>query len=823
MRLERSEVSGFFNFQQPFVLDCRQLPEGLIAVVGPNGAGKTSLALDSPIASLFGPGSKSSAFPSRDGSLLTYATSKAAYIDTVWTLEGKGVFRARVNVDRQHRKSDAVLVRVVDGTETPLNDGLVTTYRQAVDSLFPSLRSLLASAYAAQNRRGGFGQLNQNDRIALFRELADLAHLEEKAQTAKRCQQIADDYAEKVRIELQTLERDTSPEHLKVLTDRMDALTFTITSISAAIAEMNTRLAALRDARPALATAVEQYTAERARLDQLTEAVSVAERALATHRAEMASLQTHHDDIVRGIQRRFVDANTALDARVVAMVAQHKKGQQDRLDRIANNEKVLTDAEAIRAAADLVQAATAALSTLRPRLPRVQMDLDLAREQVALRGVKLGEILQAETDLRAAHARAEKVKQIKFGDQCIVDPTCPLVLDVAEAQQRIPELEGLVATKQTLQDGVTHWQQKVDEYRALIRDTEKQIRAEEDVLVKQGPKAGLAPHLQHAEARIAEYRADLISMDAQHLSDMEAITTERSQVDQQRFRELQTATGELRTRAEKALAREQALSDDVKSAQLRHLESSGRVNLNTGAEAALHEHDATAMYVTSAHQSTEMELVRAQTEHAALSAQRRELDARLAVVTGLRDKLRVLEDEGMSWGVLARACGRDGLQRLEIDAAGPVVSDLANSLLQVGYGTRFSVELVTQVATADGKDVKEKFTIDAIDNANGGDRRDIGDLSGGERVVVEESVRAALQCYVSLRSRQPSRTIWRDETTGALDPENAPRYVAMLRKLREISRAHQVFFVTHSMDCAHLADAQVHVKDGQVTVVLPPF
>ena len=215
---------------------------------------------------------------------------------------------------------------------------------------------------------------------------------------------------------------------------------------------------------------------------------------------------------------------------------------------------------------------------------------------------------------------------------------------------------------------------------------------------------------------------------------------------------------------------------------------------------------------------------------ATLESERKHTSARLSSlrlkqtqVAEYERRLRIVEDEGLAWQSLAKWCGKDGLQRLEIDAAGPVVSSLANNLLEVGYGTRFSVDIVTQVATTDGKDTKEKFTILVLDNAHGGAPREIGDLSGGEKVVVEEAVRAALSCYVNMRSRHRFRTLFRDETTGALDPENAPKYVAMLRRLREMSGADQILFITHSPECAELADVQVHVVEGQATVVYPPY
>lgn len=126
---------------------------------------------------------------------------------------------------------------------------------------------------------------------------------------------------------------------------------------------------------------------------------------------------------------------------------------------------------------------------------------------------------------------------------------------------------------------------------------------------------------------------------------------------------------------------------------------------------------------------------------------------------------------------------------------------------------------MTEVPTADRKDTKERFALMVLDQDHGGEQRDLGDLSGGERAVVEEAVRAALSIYVNMRNRQPIRTIFRDETTGALSPDNVAPYVRMLRKLRELSHADQVMFITHSQEAADMADAVVEIKDGAVASI----
>jgi exonuclease SbcC len=192
-------------------------------------------------------------------------------------------------------------------------------------------------------------------------------------------------------------------------------------------------------------------------------------------------------------------------------------------------------------------------------------------------------------------------------------------------------------------------------------------------------------------------------------------------------------------------------------------------------------------------------------------------------LVGLTVRIETLTDEQVEWNLLTKALGRDGLQTLEIDAAGPTVSHYTNELLSVCFGSRFSVDLVTQEAKADGKGFKESFHIKAYDNERGGAARDLGDLSGGEKVIVGEALANAIALYNNTRNGLQIQTLFRDETTGALDPETAPLYVAMLRKVQQVGDVRQICYITHSPVAAALADAQIQFAGGTATIACPPF
>jgi len=162
--------------------------------------------------------------------------------------------------------------------------------------------------------------------------------------------------------------------------------------------------------------------------------------------------------------------------------------------------------------------------------------------------------------------------------------------------------------------------------------------------------------------------------------------------------------------------------------------------------------------------------------------------------------------------------GRDGAQALEIDAAGPRVSYLTNSLLQATFDGRFSVALRTTRDSADGKRQIETFDIEVLDGERGG-LRQVEELSKGERVLVDEALKLAIACFNAERNGAAMETLYRDECDGGLDPEKAARYPAMLREAIRIGGFRNVYFVSHRPEVVAQADAVIEITAaGAVTL-----
>lgn len=811
MKLERVEIAGFFNFADPCTLDLTDL-DGIIAVVGQNGNGKTRL-LDAGLASIYGPGN-SRAFPSREGTLADYATSRDAYIEATWLLGDKR-YRTRTNVDAERRQAEASIEELIGKKRKLLNDGKVTTFKEVVGRLFPSQRSVLASAFAAQKGRGSFAELGQKERMELFVELADLAHLELRASTAKACAVAADRVLQAAGAVLAEMRRSALDPDVG---SRLASLQERAATLEQELGEASQQASGRAEQVKALQVRAVEFVRLEAAAKAAGAVLSGTAKTVADIEAEAAQAAARADAAYKATSGRLDVATKRLEARKKALISTHAAAQTDRRERILNNESILSQSTDIHAAILATSEASAKLDrlvTLRSetmeRLSKCQVDDRVASQALLKVEGERSKLLDAEKKVGI-------LKVVKFGEKCADDPPCRFVSDASEAKQSLAELTAAVAQIPALKKVAEAAAAAVVSANAALKAISNDESTQRAVIETNKKTAALATDLKTAEARIGDLRQSIAAADTAHDADVASVESELKHAvevaekeDERTAIEYSDASEATETTLAAAVNLHTQAEIELRAATAKAAAESGAKTELDAAEEALKQVSARVISLTSSSAT-------AAKDRDALAAEveaRRSAEMRVKDYSDAVDRGQVTQ---ASWLLLARALGRDGLQRLEIDAAGPVVSDLANQLLSVGYGPRFSIQIVTQVATADRKDMKERFTIEVIDNEYGAKPRDIGDLSGGERVVVEEALRAALACYVNLRGRQRCLTLWRDETTGALSPENIAPYVAMLRKLRTLSGAEVILFVTHSTEAADLADAVIELNDGKATI-----
>lgn len=781
MTLETLTIHGLLRFENTVTVDFRELPAGVIAVVGQNGSGKTSL-LESAPAALY------RQFPTRpDHELFDYAHGRDGYLEATFVLEGRGQYRARVNVDGLRRTSDAVLEQITgDGMRQVLNDGKVSTYDLAVARIFPPAVVLYASAFATQNRSGSFATVDRKTRSKLFTALLNLDHYEQMAQVGRTAGGLVADGIVKLEARRDILRRETAPGQREAL--------------EAEIARLDSAQRAAWEAHTLATDTVGRLEAEAAALQAgVEQAIAAAERQRSCQQ-QLSDLDAQREVLSRRASQLQNDAITARQR----LDQEHARGLADIDVRLTKNAELLTDAEAIRQATRLYDETEASLVIARDAVTEAQDLVDTAARAVQEATAALATLETAQRDLQATRTTAAMRDSVPCGGaEGFAD--CRFLTNATAAAARIHTLAAAITDAADAGPRVTLAGETHSAARAALAARQRYVTQLSEQRQRASTKAQLRDKLAAAEARIVElehHKADLIA----------GATVARERIAYDLALRLKACGDDQASLADRRQVTAAALASataDLAAAEPARLKAT-----TVAAQLTLARKDVEQATKDSAQAEAGLQvLARRRDALNALGAQLADVEARLAT----------LGTELLQWQLLAKALGREGLPVLEIDAAGPTVSAICNDLLMASFGARFAVELVTQEAKASGKGLKESFELKVFDNQQGGDARDLGDLSGGEQVLVDEALKNAIAIYMNQRNEAPLRTLWRDECSAPLDADNSIRYMQMLKRVCQIGGFEKAIVVTHDAAAAALADAQIRVADGAVTISLPPF
>jgi exonuclease SbcC len=203
---------------------------------------------------------------------------------------------------------------------------------------------------------------------------------------------------------------------------------------------------------------------------------------------------------------------------------------------------------------------------------------------------------------------------------------------------------------------------------------------------------------------------------------------------------------------------------------------------------------------------------------AQIKQRREQLEAARTRLAQVEAELGTARAECDDFNYLARVFGPDAIQLCEIQAAGPQVSILVNSLLEGCFDNKFEIRFRTQRPKVDGKGMVDDFDVE-VHNKNLDRTCLVDELSGGQFVLVNEAVNLGIAVY-NMRQDEGIRyeTLFRDETVGALDAVNGKEYVRMLRRAMDLGGFHQVIFICHTPLVSELADCVLSVAGGGVVM-----
>lgn len=825
----------------------------LVALVGGNGEGKsTCLELSGP-ATLF------RTFPSYGNESLADHVApgvRDAFSELTFSV-GSDRFRALAQVDPQfgggRGRSEACLFRAAGSDWTPVAGPLVREYDEAIGRVLPSKDLFLASVFACQGGEGSFFGLAKADRKSLFSSMLGLAHLQEKSEQSRgraqsvlqRIERIREDViaaearAERCRVLATAIE--TKTEALAALDAQVSSARKAVEAAQAALASAKDHLAKGEAEAAATSRERSRIQAERDQAQQAVGALTVRLEQIAATlatadqvRSAAARLSMIEQDLrqVQDAERAAVEKLRPLDAEIATLDAQ-------RTTLVADHKRISAELEAARAAE--ISAAAAA---------KLERDMAAQKEQLQLAIAAIEECTARKPDVVSA-ARDEQeqilkrrtltaardelaprtglLSQVPGVPEC---EGCPLTADARRARDRLAEVDRELSELPVIEgtpaaDALRALQEELESHDAERRRAQGWIADHAPKIAQLAQDRDAAAKAQGLEAELARIAADGAGIRAQldEMREQQAAQTEAHATAAARIAKL---TGERQALAESAGQLEQIAAAEAQKAEVEAALGTAKGDAMAAAAALGELTDVDLAPLRDQVAAATLEAARANERHeiaggnaslvrgelAKLSGERDALGAPADDLAALRAREEALVRDAGDWALLEKALGRDGIQALAIDAAGPSVSALANDLLSSCYGPRFSLSLETTAQTKDGKKQREVFDIRILDAEAG---REAKQGSGGEMVLLDESLRLALAIFNTQRSGIPLRTLWRDETTGALSPENADRYVAMLRRAMELGGFERCLFVAHQRSVWEQADARVFIANGAVS------
>jgi exonuclease SbcC len=183
--------------------------------------------------------------------------------------------------------------------------------------------------------------------------------------------------------------------------------------------------------------------------------------------------------------------------------------------------------------------------------------------------------------------------------------------------------------------------------------------------------------------------------------------------------------------------------------------------------------------------------------------QLQELAARLEID---KERARGHREEHETYGELAKAFGKDGVQAMIIDQALPRLELVANDLLDRLTNRRIQVQLDTQRQTQANK-LRETLDIWVSDEAG---RRDYEMYSGGEAFRVDFALRIALAKLLAERAGAGLPTLIIDEGFGSQDREGIERLVEAINHISGEFRL--IIVVTHVEELRDQFERRIEVR-----------
>jgi exonuclease SbcC len=802
-------LQGFTGIQSAFgrdslTIDLQTIPAdaSLVALVGPNGAGKTTI-LDSLHPYRVMP-SRSSTLGPGGFSYWTRISGATAMKELFWENDGI-VYRSLLSFKTtgKTQKCDCYLyqrvansddwrpVQLADGT---ISDGKSSTYDHCVDTILGPPEKFFTAHFSAQGRKT-IASYGAGDIKSIFASVLNLQGYRELSMKAGQVGKYLRLQLEGLNSELaEAREHDNTAAVIAGEVARVQAL-FVSTDADEASAQMK-----LNSARDALAGLLTKRDAQAKDVDEvrfLTEQIGAVAMKAASSRAsastQFAREQQSHQTEGANAKAAITSAQNSIrlseaEVRRLNGVLADKGAIAHAIERLPDHKCRI---EQIDASIDADQATLAGAAALRNELNA----LTAQQAQLSSEGQAKTITIKNLTDTAAL------VEQVPCkGSE--MQLTCRLMEQANAAKRDVPTHQAEQSAKRSAYQAITlkvkELQSKVagfDTVEAAVREAQRTRKSAAAALDADNLVAARAPLIADAEARLPAL--------------VQAIEEQRQVIVAATDRLTNAMTALAAVESEKAQAL--ALIETNAQAETKVLETRLATLEKPVSEA---EVEAYQRDVSRAGNS----LVEIQARARALTEQKVALIGKLEAVRALaarcgqvKEQAEQLQEEIAKWRLAEKGLGNDGCVALSIDDSGPEIAAICNSLLLDCFEGRFVVRLDTQSETKTGM-MKETFDVKVFDGHRGTEKS-LGDMSGGEEVLVNECLTRSVALYASQSSTTRCETLFTDETDGALDPNAKRTFMQMKRAVLKQGGYGREYFITHTPELWEMADHKIMVAE----------
>ena len=794
--------------------------EGLIAFEGTNGSGKTSvLDLLHPFDCL----------PSRDGSLKNHVFLRDSFKELTFALGGKH-YKTLLKIDSNTGKSEGFAW--VNHSEKSETKGSITEYHKWAISEFGSTELFFSSIFASQNGED-ISDMTVAPLKRLFMEFLKTDRYEKWTDTAKQAGNVLSGKVGGLDSRTAALQEAIAKKDAIILAycdagSKAEGFRDDKTLLEMAAIEKWEAIDVLKETLSKNALALERKKDLQGQIDrregELAKEKEVAAAEISVLGKKYRALEQEIIGCDCVLEERWEVENAAenmhmhaLDATIIQNaldeLAQELMGHQAQVHEIETGiAKLKADRQALVMDPETIEA--------EKKVADLGFKLTGARQ--ALENLKNDKTAQV-AEGRIAAAK-EKMKSLDLKDPGCASSTCNFIVEAIKAQAALPALEAerngvreeLNAKETIVMASIDGFLAEMEEARDKLHGRREAVKISQETVDAEIKRAGLG--LDEVKSRIKDDGEKLASKRDQ-------ITKTRAEVTLQKA--LADKLPEIHLAARRKVDLEEQLVEVLERGEAKKQAWIARENaLKAMWQSERDKLDAIAIdpfvndtLAAAQQEITEIETVKLPALDKEIQAARETiaiLQAELLKIEAAEKELKEVGEQKESltlnisrWGYLQNACGKNGLQALEIDGAAPLISERANKLLHMGFGPQSSIRIDTQ-----DEEGKECLEIKIL-SEDGEDS--LKQKSGGEKVWLLHPIRLAM----TLLSKEKSGREWDyscfDEKDDGLNVKGgaAANFMQMYRPFMEMGGLKQVFFISHKEVCFGYADHVLHFERGE--------